>query len=527
MTSDTNYQRLVVAVGFGGALLVCTLMYANVFRHQPPPKWDEAQHMVFGWQIWADQADGSLLKLLKDSYAQFYWPFLHSWWVAMFMKAFGVTDRGARLSSFAAMLVTVPLAFWAGKSLFKERVPWAGLSAVALLLMLASLPGLAAQCMIELPATMLSFLALLIYILAEDHQTVMTHACFGCVLAAVFLIKYNFGLALIGAFVAVAATELLFHHETYHWQNLIAVLTPLAVVFLVWLVVPRFRVNDLFDVLANRRQGPQDLGWEYTLFYPKVVYADAGWWAVVLVGGLLNALRYLKNLSIRLLFCVCVFYGGIIFFHQTKDTRHIYPLYPALILLAAFALASGTSAVFVSAPRWRARLLSLVLVAMLLRPLAALAHPRMPAEQELLPAPIAASIGDQVHDRRRVFVFGEFNELPADLIAWELHKRGNRTTVYPSTNYKQALEGISGLTSGGSDTVDLAKVGRLLAELSADMVVTFSLEKASPFYDEDYRTWNAWKSKYVDTFASVPGYEKVFAKDYPAGISATVYRRRP
>src|SRR5262245_23039158 len=293
--------------------------------------------MLFAWQIWADFTQGNVAKLLRDSHAQFYWSFLHSWWAAGFMTVFGVTDFGARISSFAAMMISVLLAFAAGRELYRERVPWAGLIAVGFLLMFSSLPGLASQCMIELPAVMMSFLTLWLYIRAEQEQTALRYAQFGCALGATFLMKYNFGLALISAFIVVAATDLSFNRAVFSCRNTLSVLMPLAAVFFFWLVAPKFRLGQYFDTLINRPQGPQELGWAYVMYYPKVIYAEVGWWALLWPGALLCAARHLKNRVVRLLFCVCLLYFGIIFFHQTKDLRHIYPLYPALVLLAAFA----------------------------------------------------------------------------------------------------------------------------------------------------------------------------------------------
>ncbi len=523
----TNYERFAVPAVFTGAMLVCVLVYTNVLRHQSPPKWDEAQHMLFAWQIWADFMDGDVIKFLRDSHAQFYWGFLHSWWAAGFMTAFGVTDFGARISSFAAMILSSFLAFYGGKELYKEGVPWTGLVAVALFLMFTSLPGLASQCMIESPAMMMSFFALLMFIRTEQRKTGTSYAQFGCALGGAFLMKYNFGLALISAFAIVAVTELLINREASYWRSVIPVLVPLVVVFLFWLIVPEFRLGQYFETLVNRPQGPQEFGWAYLMYYPKVIYSEVGWWALLFLGALPYAVRHLKDRAIRLLFCVCVVYFGMIFFHQTKGPRHIYPLYPALILLAAFALVSWTSALCENFPRLRAALLSLVMVAMFLRPVTALVKPRIPAEQELIPAKIATYAGDQVRDAKSVFVIGEFNELPAHLIAWELRKRGNRIPVHQSMDYKQALEGLSAFTPGGGDPADLSKLVELLKKLSVDTVVTVGLKKTSPFYDEDYKAFNDWKHKYVDRFESVPEYGKIASRDFASvGVPVTIYRVR-
>jgi len=520
-----TYGHFAVPAVFIGAIVVGALVYGNVFRHQAPPKWDEAQHMLFAWQIWADFTQGNIVKLLRDSHAQFYWSFLHSWWAAGFMAVFGVTDFGARISSFAAMILSVVLAFATGKELYKERVPWAGLMAVALLLMFRSLPGLAAQCMIELPAMMMAFLALLVYIRADQQQTAMGYTQFGCALGATFLMKYNFGLALIGAFTVVAITEFLFNRVAFDWRSVFFVLMPLVIVVFFWLIVPEFRLNQYFETLVNRPQGPQEFGWAYVMYYPQVVYAEVGWWALLCVGALICALPHLKNRVIRLLFCVCVVYFGIIFFHQTKGPRHIYPLYPALILLTAFAVASWTNRLFKEAPRLRARMLLLAMLAMFFRPVTVLGKPQIPSEEELVPAKIAAYLGDALKDGKSVFVIGEFNAVPAHLIAWELRKRGSRIPVHQSMDYKQALEGRSAFTPGAGDSVDFSQLVELLKELSVDTVITVGLKKTSPFYDGYYRAFNAWEQRYVDRFDSLAEYLKTASRDFTSvGLSVTIYR---
>ena len=501
-------------------------MYANVFRNQPPPKWDEAHHLLFAWQIWADLTEGSIIKFLRDSYAQILWSFLHSWWVAGFMTVFGVTDFGARIASFAAMIISVLLVFNIGKRLYKEPVPWSGLLAVALFLMLGSLPGLAAECMMEMPAVMMSFFALLLFIRAEQKRTRAGYAQFGCALAAAFLMKYNFGLVLIAAFVVVAVSEISFNRAESYWHSAIVVLVPLVLVFVFWLIVPKFRLYQYLETLVNRPHGPQELGWAYFGFYPKVIYADFGWWVVLLAGAIIQALWYLKDRVMRLLFCVGVLSFGIIIFHQTKDTRYIYTVYLGLIPLASFAVVSWTSALLKGFPRLRAGLLMFVMVAMFLRPVAVLAKPRMPTEREVISRAVAAYVVDQLKNGQAVFIIGEFNSVSAHLISWELHKRGDRMAVHQSMDHKPALEGVTAFTPGSGGPAALPKLAALLEKLSVDTVLTIGLEKTSPFYDGDYRTWNEWKQKYVDLLSGVPGYTKMAAQEFASvGLAVTVYRR--
>ena len=251
--------------------------------------------MLFGWQVWADLTDGDSAKLLSDSHAQFYWSFVHSWWVAAFMKALGVTDFAARVSSLAALTVSACVAFWAGAKLYRERVPWAGLIAVALLFMFRSVRDLASQCMIEVPGIMMSFTALLIYMWAEETRGWIRYVVFGCALAGTFLMKYNFGIALIAAFLVVATTEVLFRPWTRYWRNVIPVLVPLALVFMFWFIVPEFRLWEYFRVLVNRPQGPQELGWVYLAYYPRVFFSEVGWWALPWAGVLGLALWNLRE----------------------------------------------------------------------------------------------------------------------------------------------------------------------------------------------------------------------------------------
>jgi len=151
----------------------------------------------------------------------------------------------------------------------------------------------------------------------------------------------------------------------------------------------------------------------------------------------------------------------------------------------------------------------------------------MPREQDLVPVEIASQIALEVHDSTRIFVVGEFNELPASLIAWELRKRGNRAQVYASMDFKQTLEGTSSFVAGGSSWTNLPNLQKVLRELSADTVVTVTVDQMSPFWSEDYTAFNAWKQKYADRLRSLSEYERLTNLDYPfVGISATVYRAR-
>ena len=65
--------------------------------------------------------------------------------------------------------------------------------------------------------------ALLMYMRTEKNQARKSYLGFGCALGAAFLMKYDFGLALISAFAVVATTVLLVNRGKSYLRNVIQV----------------------------------------------------------------------------------------------------------------------------------------------------------------------------------------------------------------------------------------------------------------------------------------------------------------
>lgn len=103
--------------------------------------------------------------------------------------------------------------------------------------------------------------ALLMYMRTEKNQARKSYLGFGCALGATFLMRYDFGLALISAFAVVATTELWFNREESYLRNVIQVLVPLAVVFLFWFIVPEYRLDKFSEVLINVPRGRRSWAW--------------------------------------------------------------------------------------------------------------------------------------------------------------------------------------------------------------------------------------------------------------------------
>ena len=153
-----------------------------------------------------------------------------------------------------------------------------------------------------------------------------------------------------------------------------------------------------------------------------------------------------------------------------------------------------------------------------------LAHPQIPPKIEMVPRDVAAYLVHELEGKKGVLFIGEFNAVPAHLIAWELRKRGDRVPVYQSMDYKEPLEGMTPFAPGSSDRTNLLRLVTVARELSVDTVVTIGLKKISPFYDWEYIAFNEWKQKYVDQLESMEEFRKMVSREFdPAGVSVAVY----
>src|SRR5678816_494863 len=110
---------------FSVLLLLCacqlTFVFTRLLVPRGDPGWDAAHHSMLGLMVYGDIIHHRWISFLFDTYRQVYWPFLHSWFLAASMMAFGPTLVASRAVSLMAYAVSAILIGLLGYRLAHER----------------------------------------------------------------------------------------------------------------------------------------------------------------------------------------------------------------------------------------------------------------------------------------------------------------------------------------------------------------------------------------------------------------------
>ncbi len=326
-------------------LLVGALVFQAILNYQALLfDWDEAMHANGGLILALDLRAGDWLAFLRDSYAQAFYPPGFSWLLAPMFLLFGPSPLVARATSLICLGLAITVIYLVGLALDKQRGWVAGL--IAALLTLFSLPLLtnAALVMLEIPALLASFLALLIYMKALEDGPRTSQLCLlaSVLLGFTFLVKYPYGLALALTLAIAEALRVVRRPPLtlrrplplMRWASLFG---PLFAIAGLWFAGP----GKIAGFIAyTRQQIPQDwtLSLADLLFYPQAIalsYSPTPWVAGLLLAGLVSALAHAHEERLRLLIIyLAVGLGLLLLEGQHHSIRFAIPFVPALYLAA-------------------------------------------------------------------------------------------------------------------------------------------------------------------------------------------------
>jgi hypothetical protein len=332
-----------VAIVAALAASVGWLVYDRAIATNPPVSWDEGAHSLFGVLVAQDMRQGDFLALAHDTYRQVYWPPIHSWLVGIGFLAFGETIAVSRGVSLAAY-VLLPLALMAAARVMypaaESRRGWtaaaiAGLLAVAM----PALVPFASLAFLDLPALLALSSTLLAAFFAERaRQRPRRQVLVALGILAAFLLKTNYGLLLMLVFAVDRLLEVRSSPDALFSSRNRYLAIPIAIALSIWFAYPP-KLAVTLRAMVNQPAGADPWTLDGLLFYPRTLLTFAGSVPMLglLIAGFAAAWRSRRTPNVRLLLILAVLQFAIGQLHHTKEDRHLLPIVPPLVLLAASA----------------------------------------------------------------------------------------------------------------------------------------------------------------------------------------------
>ena len=324
------------------SLIVAFSIYAQVIRPSGAFGWDEAAHALRGLIIARDLRQWDWLGFLYDSYRQVYWPPLHSWLSGVAFLIGGASTIAGRTVSLATFVLATYAIYLAALQMEKHNGDVAAIVAAILFVTSPSLIAFAGQSMLEIPGLLFLILTFLVYFkLSNNASQPGKYVLLGLGVTATYFVKSNYGVLLFIALTAVSLIEAGFRPSRLLTRSNLYTLLPLFVVFPIWFAHP-VKLTETWRTLVNRPSGvTEPFGLEGLLFYPLAFLRVSGsvWIVALLLITLLLALRFRHETSIKFLIALVLSQALIGQMHHTKVDRHLFPILPALFLLAGHVIA--------------------------------------------------------------------------------------------------------------------------------------------------------------------------------------------
>jgi 4-amino-4-deoxy-L-arabinose transferase-like glycosyltransferase len=337
-------RRLIHALIIIVALFTGWRIYTLMIVPAGPFRWDEAAHALRGLLIAEDLRQGSWLGFLLDTYRQVYWPPLHSWLTGLAFLVAGSGMVVARTCSLVAYLLTVPLLYLAARSMRKTGRELAGLTAVILFLTSPPLIDFASQCMLEAPGLFAVSLTILIYFkVCRDDVPAWKHLLLGLGIAFAYFVKSNYGILLLLTIVITLLSEARFRPRALFTRANYYMALPMVVIFSLWFAYPK-KLIATWEAMVNVPCGvTEPYGLEGVLYYPYAFHHLSGsvWLCALFLLSLLVAYAFRRHRNVRFLLVLVILQMVMGELHHDKVERHIFPILPALFLLAGYAAAEG------------------------------------------------------------------------------------------------------------------------------------------------------------------------------------------
>jgi hypothetical protein len=255
----------------------------------------------------------------------------------------GPTPVAARTVSLVSFWAAAVAIYGASLHLSQRGREGAALVAGFLFITSPSLVEYASKSMLELPALLSLILALMAYFrVTNSHApSPRAHVGLGLALGATYFVKSNYGVLLFLVIVTSALIEASFRPQRLLTRANFFIALPLLILFPIWFAYPP-RLFETWRILVSQPFGVADrFSAAGLLFYPLAFFriSRSVWLGTLLLASLVIGFRFWNDRNVRFLILLVVIQIGLAQVHQNKVDRHIFPILPALFLLAGHELA--------------------------------------------------------------------------------------------------------------------------------------------------------------------------------------------
>jgi len=269
----------------GGVIFVNQILAGDTFGQE------EAQHALYGMWLWKDLKALDWGAFWHDTQRQMIWPFLHSWFLAIFFFIFGVGYVPARLMSLMIFLFSIILVYLLSAKLSKSMGHKIGMLSVVLALTSPLMLRFASENMLEGLGVLLFLLAAYLYTICEERKLTLYYILLAILLGLSIFTNYLYAYLILPAFlvatlsklgsISVEAIRISRKGEKaaipfiwWAYKKTIAALVLLTLAA-VWFSFSFSRKIQLLIRAIFKYSGGAELGWWQSLiYYPKVIIEE-------------------------------------------------------------------------------------------------------------------------------------------------------------------------------------------------------------------------------------------------------------
>ncbi len=334
---------------------------------------DEANHALPALRMSNELRDGDLAGFAAEVGAQDFYPPGGAARLLPIFLTVGPSVNAARLASVVTLFLAVLVLFALAIEIDREHGWVAGLAAALLTLTSRPLLLYAGLSMLETVGLLASLLFLWAYIRATKQPGTGRFLVVSLLLAAVFLIKYSYGLV---ALATVGLSELLVLPALLRqpaWPSGVArrwlpLFGPFALVLGAWFLSPG-QLQSFFGYAQPLAAEEAWLSLRNAIYYPRSLalhYSPSLLFAVVYAAALVwAALRWRDN-AVRIVLLFFLFgMASVMFLNHPPNPRFIAPFAPAAHLLVGLMVADLWAAIHARQGRWQVAAVGLAVVAVL------------------------------------------------------------------------------------------------------------------------------------------------------------------
>lgn len=293
---------LAAFILLGGIFFVNRVLLGDAFSKE------EAQHALYGLSISRDLKTFDWSGFWYDTQRQMFWPFLHSWILAIFFLFFGASYVSARLLSFVLFFATLILMYDVSVRL-SEKSGWK-IGALSCVLALSSplMLKYAAMNTLECLGALIFTASFYLYTVSEERKLTINYVFLALLLGTAIYTNYLYAYLMIPAFVVMTLGKLgpiLFevarlnrkgekgavHFFWWAYRKLV-VFAVLAVLIAVWFFTSAFSRKVLLVLQAVfRYSGGEVIAgfWQSLIYYPSAIiehFTFSPWLGLLMVVSL-------------------------------------------------------------------------------------------------------------------------------------------------------------------------------------------------------------------------------------------------